>query len=137
MIGVEDRQQAWLWRRTRAVAALLAIVAVVFNGFVPGLQHLAMARAASGDVAALCTSDGSAGAASLAGDPQGGAPASLADECCGLCILGGAGLIAPAPLVPVPPGVVACAEPPAVTTAAVHYAPTGPPLPARGPPLFS
>jgi hypothetical protein len=137
MIGVEDRREAWLWRRIRAVAALLAIIAVVFNGFAPGLQHLAMASAAAGDAFALCTGDGSAGAASLAGDTQGGPPASFAGDCCGLCILGGAVLIAPAPIVAGPPGVVAHVAVLSGTTAAVRRTPTGPPLPARGPPLFS
>jgi hypothetical protein len=138
MISIRDRRGPWLWRRIRAHAALLAIVAVVFNGFAPGLHRIAMAHAADADALALCTGDGSAGAASPAGQSHGGAPGGFAaGDCCGLCILGSAALVAASPLAVVPPGTVARAEAPAATTQAVRRTPTGPPLPARGPPLFS
>jgi hypothetical protein len=134
MIG-GDRQKACVWRRICAVAVWLGIVAVAFNGFAPGLQHLAMARVASGDAFALCTGDGSAGTPSPTGDH--GVPSSSAADCCGLCILGGAALVAPSPIAAALPRAFARAEVPASATLAVPAPPTGPPLPARGPPHFS
>jgi hypothetical protein len=138
MTSIRDQRGAWLWRRIRVHAALLAIVAVVFNGFAPGLHRIAMAHAADSDAAALCTGDGWAGAASAADRSHDSAPGgSAAGDCCGLCILGGAAVVPASPVAVAPPGTVARAEAPAATTEAVRRTPTGPPLPARGPPLFS
>src|SRR5262249_53260409 len=117
------------WQRVRACAALLAIVAVVFNGFAPGLHRLAMAQTAA-DAAALCTADGPVA------DPHQGAPAQrAADDCCGLCIVGGTAIVA-SPIAATLPTLVASVDAPPRDVVALHRA-LGPPLPARGPPRFS
>ena len=121
------------WQRVRVGAVLLAIIAVVLNGFAPGLHRIAMAQGPADDALALCTSDGSAAA-----DRHDGVPSHrAADDCCGPCILGGAAFVAPSATAAVPPGAVQRADPAAVARAALRRVPTGPPLPARGPPLFS
>ena len=117
------------WQRIRACAALLAIAAVFFNGFAPGLHRLAMARAAA-DAVVLCTADGPVS------DSHDGAPSRLsADDCCGMCIIGGAAIVA-SPIVAALPTLVASVDAPPRDAVALRRAP-GPPLPARGPPLFS
>jgi hypothetical protein len=119
------------WQRLRVCAALLAIIAVVFNGFAPGLHRLAMAHATA-DAMVLCTADGPVS------DSHEGAPSRLAaDDCCGLCILGGVAIVAASPVAVALPARAARAEPPAGNVVALRRAPTGPPLPPRGPPLFS
>src|SRR6267378_3424527 len=113
-----------VWRRLRAGAVLLAVIAVVFNGFAPGLHRVAMAQMAADEAMALCTSDGSAAA-----ERHDGAPSHrAADDCCGPCILGGAAFVAPSATAAAPPGVVQRADPAAIATAALRRAPTGPPL---------
>jgi hypothetical protein len=126
-----------VWQRIRACAALLAIIAVVLNGFAPGLHRVAMAHAAA-DAIVLCTVDGPVAADPHDGAPHDGAPSrQAADDCCGLCILGGAAIVAASPIAAALPTRVARAEAPPLDVIALRRAPTGPPLPARGPPLFS
>jgi hypothetical protein len=119
------------WRRLRIGAALLAIVAVVINGLAPRLHRLALAQAA--DTVVLCTSEGP-----VAAHPNGATPSPFAAaDCCGLCILGGAALVAASAIASALPAFVARVARPSEPTLTLRLAPTGPPLPARGPPLFS
>jgi hypothetical protein len=132
MIGT-SHSGSGAWQCLRVGAVLLAIIAVVLNGFAPGFHRIAMAQGPADEAMALCTSDRSAAA-----DRHDGAPSHrAADDCCGPCIPGGAAFVAPSATAAAPPGVVQRAVPPAVARAALRRAPTGPPLPARGPPLFS